>query len=180
MIRGGKGTDFSHHLTPGDLALLEEEILPDAWYPMDTFERYGLAILAEIARGDLESVRMWGRLQVDALQALHPALLAPGDVPDTMMRFQVVRRGFFDFDALRVLEVHDGGARVRVRYHMGATAEEAATWQTVGFFERLVELAGGAEVEGALVARSWVGDPETIFDLTWLAGDGTSSHPPRD
>lgn len=136
---------------------------------METFERYGVAILREIAHGQLDAVRMWGRIQVDALHALHPTLLAPGDVPDTMMRFQVMRQSFFDFDALEVLEVHDGGARIRVGYHMGPTAEEAATWQTLGFFERLVALAGAPRVEGELLARCWEGDPQSIIELSWDA-----------
>ncbi|MFW6050703.1 MAG: hypothetical protein ACODAU_05985 [Myxococcota bacterium] len=167
MICGHKQVDWGRHLTMRDLALLEEHITPDGWYPMDTFERYGVAILQEIARGQLDAVRMWGRIQVDALHALHPTLLAEDDVPDTIMRFQVIRRGFFDFDAVEVCEVHDGGARIRVRYHMGRVAEEAATWQTLGFFERLVELAGACWVEAELVARSWEGDPDSILALRW-------------
>lgn len=167
MIRSQKAVDWGRHLLDRDLALLRERILPDAWYPMDTFERYGVAILQEVAHGQLEAVRMWGRLQVDALHALHPSLLAPGDVPDTMMRFQVMRKSFFDFDAVAVTEVNDDGARVRVNYHMGPVAEQAATLQTVGFFERLVELAGGTEVESALTARCWAGDPYSTIQLSW-------------
>jgi hypothetical protein len=167
MIRGHKKVDWSAHLSSQDFKLLDQLIEPDAWYPMDSFERYGVAILHEVACGQLDAVRMWGRMQVDALHAMHPTLLAPGDVADTMMRFQVMRKSFFDFDALEVLEVHDGGARLRVSYHMGPTAEEAATLQTLGFFERLVELAGAPSVEAKLTSRSWAGDPQSVIELWW-------------
>jgi hypothetical protein len=167
MIRGHKAVDWSQLLPARDLQLLEEHIAPDGWYPMETFERYGVAILQEVACGQLQAVHMWGRMQVDALHALHPSLLAPGDVPDTMMRFQVIRKGFFDFDAVEVLEVHDAGARIRVSYHMGPVAEEAATLQTLGFFERLAELAGASSVEAELTSRSWAGDEQSIIELWW-------------
>jgi hypothetical protein len=60
-----------------------------------------------------------------------------------------------------------GGARLRVSYHMGPSAEEAATLHTLGFFERLVELAGAPSVEAQLTSRSWAGDPRSVIELWW-------------
>ena len=94
-------------------------IEPDDWYPMETFERMGLAILAEIAHGELETVRSFGRVSIDWLCNQHPTLLAKGDPLDTLMRFQVLRRSFFDYAALEMKSIADGEAALIVGYCTG-------------------------------------------------------------
>jgi hypothetical protein len=51
---------------------------------------------------------------------------------------------------------------------MGMPAEEAAAMQTVGFIERLLELAGARNIEARLRQRSWIGDPRTLLVLRWI------------
>jgi hypothetical protein len=76
MIRHHKGGDWARHLSSEDLGYLSEKIRPDGWYPMATFERLGNAIFHEIARADLQAVRMWGRFSADQLHLLMPDLVA--------------------------------------------------------------------------------------------------------
>lgn len=100
---------------------------------METFERYGNAILREAASGDLEAVRMWGRMSVDQLCELTPNLVAKGDPVETMMRFRVQR----------------------------------ATFQTMGFFERLLAKAAARDISARFEERSWAGDARTLLALDW-------------
>jgi hypothetical protein len=171
MLRADKQKDWSRNLQPEDMGWLVRRIEADEWYPMETFERMGLAILDEIAHGDLETVRAFGRVSIDWLCMQYPKLLAPGDPLDTLMRFQVLRRSFFEYAALEMPSIADGEAAVSVRYEMGARAEEAASWQTLGFFERLLEVAGAADVKAWFSSRSWAGDSATVIQLRW-------AHPP--
>ncbi len=168
MLRGHKGVDWSTHLAPEDLSFLVQRIEADAWYPMESFERMGIAILEEIAHGNLETVRSFGRFSIDWLCEKEPRLLAHGDPLDSLMRFRVLRQGFFDYSALEIAQASDGEATIRVGYGMGARAEEAASWQTLGFFERLLEVAGGREVKAWFSKRSWTGDPTTTIELRWV------------
>jgi hypothetical protein len=167
MLRSHKSADWSRHLLPEDLSFLVRRIEAEEWYPMESFERMGVAILAEIAHGDLEAVRTFGRVSIDWLCQQQPALLAKGDPRDTLMRFQVLRRSFFDYAALEMRSVSDGEAAVLVRYGMGPQAEEAATWQTLGFFERLLEVAGALDVKAWLSSRTWAGEATTVIQLRW-------------
>jgi hypothetical protein len=167
MLRGQKGMDWTPHLPPEDIAHLHARIDPAGWYPMDAFERMGNIILRSVARGDLQAVRMWGRFSVDAMRFANPGLVAAGDPIETVNRFRVLRSTFFDFDALDVLMLHDDEAQIVVRYHMGDTAEEAASWQTLGFFERLLEFSGAKDVEARFSERSWAGDARTVLSLHW-------------
>ena len=167
MLRAKKGVDWARYLAPQDLPYLEQQISANDWYPMPAFERMGLAILAEIAQGDMGLVRHWGRIQIDWLTNVHPNLVEPGDPPESLMRFKVLRQSFFDYPALSIREVTDGEARVIIAYGMGARAEEAASWQTLGFFERLLELAGAEGVTIGFETTSWEGAPETLLAMHW-------------
>jgi len=167
MIRRHKEVDWSRHLEPGDLAFLEAKVDPSGWYPMTTFERLGDAILHEVAKGELDAVRLWGRLSCDALRFEFPTLVADGDPVDTLRRFRVIRSTFFDFEALEVPALHDDHASIVIHYHMGATAEEAASYQTMGFFERILEIAGSTSVDARFLERSWAGDRTTLLSLDW-------------
>ncbi len=166
MVRAAKQVAWEDHLLPQDLPFLAQRIESDAWYPMETYERMGLAILDVIARGDLETVRKWGRRTIDELHATLPELFG-GDPRETFMRFQVMRQTLFNFPAAEVIAIRDGKATITVSYGMGARAEEAAAWQSVGFLERLMEVSGARDVDAQLESRAWDGAPVTRISVTW-------------
>lgn len=170
MIRSHKGVDWTRLLTIEDLTFLRTQIEPDEWYPMASFERLGNAILSVIALNDLNAVRQFGWHQVDQLAIANPMLVAPDDPVETLSRFRVLRSTFFDFEALQIPLLHEDEARVLVAYHMGLRAEEAASYQTLGFFERLLALSGADNARGGFLERSWAGDERTLLELTWSMG----------
>ena len=167
MLRGNKGVDWSKHLEAEDLPYLKTKIVAGDWYPMATFERMGNAILREVAGSDLEAVKLWGRFSVDMLRHETPHLVAEGDPVETLMRFRVLRSTFFDFDALEIPMLSEGQAEIVIRYHMGSLAEEAASYQTMGFFERLLEVGGAKTIYARFTQRAWVGDPRTLLEINW-------------
>ncbi len=167
MLKARKDVDWAKYFGPQDLPYLTSRIQNDAWYPMSTFERMGLAILEIIAQGELETVKAFGAMSVDWLAETHPALLAKGDPRESIMRFQVLRQSFFDFPALEVMGVSDTDSQLRIAYQMGPVAEEAASFQTMGFFIRLLELSGAKNVEAKFTTRSWAEDPWTVLELIW-------------
>jgi uncharacterized protein (TIGR02265 family) len=167
MVKSRGDVDWRPHLEPEDLAYLEQRIDLGAWYPMATFERLGLAILEVVAAGDLEAVRAWGRRSLESLARTQDGLLVENDPRESLMRFQVYRRTFFDFEAAAVTVLHDTEVRLRIAYGMSDRSEEAASYQTMGFFERLVELAGGRAVAARFAERSWQGAKVTTLVLNW-------------
>jgi hypothetical protein len=172
MIRAHKAVDWSKELAEDDRAYLMRHVHLESWYPMEVFERFGNAILKHVANSDLEAVRMWGYFSVDALLHANPMLLAEGDPIETLTRFKTLRASYFDFPALEVPMLHDGHALVEIHYGMGMPAEEAASFQTMGFFERLIDRAGGLGATGKFLERSWAGQRRTLVELTWISGAG--------
>lgn len=167
MILAHKDLDWSRYLAATDFAFLKRRVDAEAWYPMTLFERLGDAILDVVAHGDLEAVRKWGRASAAHLSLLYPTLLSPGDPVETLARFRVLRSTFFDFEALRMTLLHDGDVELEVAYGMGMPAEEAASQQTLGFFEGLLELAGARDVRGEITRASWHGAARTVIVLAW-------------
>ena len=172
MLRAHKGTPLEDYLQAGDLEYLNQRIDPAGWYPMDVYERMGLAILAKIARNDLELVRNWGRQSIDELALAQPELFASADARETFMRFQVLRQSLFDYPAARIIAIHDGEARLEISYGMSPKAEEAATHQSMGFLERLLEISKASNPEVRLRTRSWEGDDTTVILVRWQQPPG--------
>ncbi len=167
MIRSRKDVDWRRHLKVEDFQFLAEIIEPEVWYPMETFERFGLGILAEIALGDLNSVYIWGRFAMDDLFRLHQALIAEENPQESLMRFQVLRASFFDFEAIGIKCLLENSATIKIGYHMGPVAEEASSYQTAGFLERLIELSGAKKPRYQFQQKAWQGSPETLIQLDW-------------
>ena len=167
MIKSKKDVDWSQHLPPDDLLYLKQRIQETEWYPMETFERMGIGILKEIAKGSVQLVRQWGKMSVSGLVQLHEALVCAGDPRETLMRFMVLRRSFFDFNAFDLRSLTNNSAQVEIGYEMSQTAEEAASYQALGFFEKFLELSGATEIQYKFAKKIWAGDATTILRLEW-------------
>lgn len=167
MMRNKKDADWSKHLTLGDLALLRRQIRVGEWYPFETFERLGLALVHELANDDLEIIRLWGRMSTEVLCQRYKNLAEGVGPNEAMIRFMVTRENFFNFDAVSLVVQFKNYARVKIAYGMNPLAEEAAVWQTLGYFERLLELSGANNVRHNFVSRAWTGAPATVMELNW-------------
>lgn len=167
MLRAQKTVDWNQRLTAEDVWFLSTRIDPDAWYPMETFERMGNEILRTVAHGEMFPVRLWGRYSAAKLHEGNPSLLAPDDPVETLNRFRVLRQTFFDFEALSVPMLLEDEAHIVIGYHMGMPAESAACYQTMGFFEGLLELAGAKDVDASFRERSWANALRTLLVIRW-------------
>jgi hypothetical protein len=168
MMRRRKDVNWTAYVERADLIYLRIAIDPADWYPMGTFERFGVAIIEEVAQGNPEAARLWGRFSVDALAEANPNLVVVGDPVGTLTRFRAERETYFDFNAIEVRSLTQGLAEIVIHYYMGAKAEEAASYQTMGFFERLLEVGGGTNVKARFATRSWAPDElRTVLRLEW-------------
>lgn len=177
MLRAHRGRPLSEFLDPSDLAYFHQAIDPGAWYDMDSFERLGLAIFEAIAEGDFGLVRDWGRTSVGHLVGANHHVLVPGDPRESLMRFFVLRRSLFDYEALSMLQLCDASASIGVEYGMQPLAEQAAAVQTMGFFEGLISLADGGDVRSEFLESSWRGDRQTIIGFSWQPAPMTTVRP---
>ncbi len=167
MIKSRRNLDWGKYLTPDDMSFLDQDIVDSEWYPLDTFERMGVGILKEIASGDMEKVRLWGRQSTGKLINAYESLVCKGDSRESMLRFQVLRKSFFNFGSIEIKALQDDCAILQIGYGMSKIAEEAATYQALGFFEGLLKVSGAKDIRHEFKSKSWEGDPATILDLHW-------------
>ena len=177
MIRRQKDVDWGEVLLVPDLVYLRKHIDDDGWYPMTTFERMGVAILKHLEGATLDAVRLWGRFSASSYAERQPDLVAPHAPIESLMRLKVLRSTLFDFPAFDIPMLADGHAYVAITYHMGPVAEEAACYQTMGFCEGVLSLAGAQNVRAEFKERQWRGDAKTVLDLEWDPQD--PSPPPK-
>lgn len=159
--------DWRKYLKPEDIRFMHMQIMDSRWYPFATFERMGEAIVNEIAKGDLDIIRKWGQSTVDSLAKTHRFLVEYKSPMDSLMRFQVLRKGFFDFDPININSISANYAKIEIKYGMSDQTEEAATYQSLGYFERLLELSGARNVKNKFSGKKWQGDPVTVLELKW-------------
>ncbi len=167
MIRRRKDVEWERWLLTQDLAFIRQRIAPDDWYPMETFERLGIAILMGLDGPTLEAVRFWGRFSATQYAAEHPAFIARNDPIDSLMRLKVMRSTLFNFPAFDMPMLIESHAHVVVTYHMGAMAEEAACHQTMGFCEEVLSLSGATDICADFQERAWAEDSRTLLSLEW-------------
>lgn len=170
MIRRRKDLDWSTILSASDFEYIRKQVDPDGWYPMAVFERLGDAILAHNETATLNAVRMWGHFSASSVAQTQPDLIARRDPMESLMRLKVLRASMFDFPAFDIPTLSHGHARVVVSYLMGPSAEEAACFQTMGFCEGVLSLAGATQIEAHFIERAWQGDRRTLIELIWSEG----------
>jgi len=167
MLRAHHDRGWTVFFPSEDLRFFEEKIDPSGWYPMATFERLGIIVLHLVAKNEFSLVRQWGRQSVASIAQNVDQLVVARDPRESLMRFQVFRRTFFDFEPLSVLQVSDGAAQLQIAYGMSSAAEQAAAIQTMGFVEGLIDLARGKGIKASFSERSWEGDSRTVLNVSW-------------
>ena len=168
-VRAAGVENFDRFLTDEDRELLNQRILPINWYPFGPYKRLFEALVAVVARGNTRTVRQWGRDYGSAiLDGVYRSIIAPGDPMRSLKNYERRFSSFYDFGSLEVSETGPGAAEVIIR-------DFDPSWESLyemiqGWLERTVELAGGRNPRVEFGARSWAGDPSTVYRVSWQAG----------
>jgi hypothetical protein len=167
MIRKRKEVDWSKHLTEEDRTILGQMILPSEWYPLETYQRCGVAVLHEIAKGDVQTVRVWGRQSMDELIKIYKNLTEQADPLRALAKLQLLRRRFYDFEGLELFPQDGNRVQVKVDVAFGGVADEAYAYQMLGMVERLLELNGAKKILSKFIQKVWQGAPHTTIEFSW-------------
>jgi len=168
MVKGNKDKDWDKYLTPEDWEIVNGRVLPSVWYSFETFQRCGLAAFHLLADGNIDIVRAWGRISMEQFtKGVYKSVIADPDPMKALDRFVRLRIQFFDFAELELEKVGEKHAKIRVAAVRDEEGNEPYCAQLMGGFERLVELAGGANPKITIESKQWEGAPGTEFNITW-------------
>jgi uncharacterized protein (TIGR02265 family) len=167
-VRAAGIEHFDHLLTDADRELLNQRILPINWYPFENYRRLFDSLVTVVARGNTRTVRQWGRdYGSTILEGVYRSVISPGNPLRSLKNYEQRFSSFYDFGALEVTETGPGSAQLEIRSF-------DPTWASIyemisGWLERTIELAGGKDPRIEFLARSWAGDPSTIYSVSWKA-----------
>lgn len=168
MIRANKDKDWNKYLKPEDWDIINGRILPSMWYPLDTFQRAGLAAFHILGGGKLDLVRAWGRISMEQLvKGIYKSIIMDADPIKAIDKFVLLRKQFYNFSALEMKAIGDKHLNVWIEYGAKEDGAEPYCAQLKGGFERLVELTGGKNPKVSTGIKKHDGRDGIEFDLTW-------------
>ena len=172
VVKGVRAAGVEHFeplLTVEDRGYLTQRILPINWYPFANYKRLFDSLVSVVARGNTGTIRQWGRdYGSTILESVYRSVVVPGDPFRSLKNYEQRFTSFYDFGTLEVTDTGPGAAELEIRNF-------DASWESIyqmihGWLERTVELAGGRNPRVAFKARSWTGDPSTVYRISWDAG----------
>jgi CheY-like chemotaxis protein len=170
MIKRYPEIDWGKYLRPEDREILDGLILPSQWYPLETYQRCGSAVYREIARGDPEMARSWGRAGMDDLVELyHNNLVEEGDPLETLDKFKGINSRLFDFEGFDLTVSGKDQVYIVVDPEFGELEMEAYSCQMMGSFERLIQLSGAVNIKAEFRNKAWEGEGKTVIEISWEA-----------
>ena len=165
-IRGDTSGTIATKVSGQDRSFLADRIMPSRWYPYDAYKRLFNLLIDSYAAGNMATVQQWGRESAEEIiGAVYRSAIQPGNPYRTLKNNEIRFTSFYDFGTITVEPEGDTGARVSL-------AKFDAGWKEIhyliaGWLERTLELAGGGNAKVEIVARSWSGDPATVYHASW-------------
>jgi len=167
MVRANPDLPWSDHLSADELDQVKQMILPGSWYPIQFFQRIGLAVFKLVAKESNPLLRAYGASLADRLNEDHPGMVTEGSPRDTLEKYVNIQRSFYSFDAFEIEEK----APTRLLVHIYSTPEEVEIpvyiEQICGMVERLLELSGRPDAEMKLTNSEDNGQVTSTMDVSW-------------
>jgi hypothetical protein len=168
MIRANRDRDWDAYLEEGDWEIINSKIYPTKWYPLGYYQRLGYATYKVLAGGDLETVRMSGRMRGKTFfSEVYSSAIAIQDPARALGHFAKIYSSLFDFSVITIEQVDPKHVIIRHDYDREDVANTPYCYQLMGYIDALIELTGGVNPRIELTAKQWEGAPTTIFDITW-------------
>ena len=151
IIKQYSDKNWEKYLKPEDWEIINNPVLPSAWYPYASCQRMGWAVYQEMAGGDPEAARVYGRANIKKRLETYKNIVVPGDPVASIGKLAALRKTFVDGETDTVLiEKGDNWARyqvVRPTEDFDSNSYFAFCTQVRGHLEGVVEEAGGKDPE---------------------------------
>ena len=168
MIRATKDREWDEYLTPEDWKIVMETILPSSWYPLELYQKLGVAVFRVLAGGDTEITRLRGKTRGKELfEDVYRNIVSKKDPMAALSKFVNIYGNLFNFSSLKFEQAGGKHALVKHDYDPDDPGNVPYCYLLMGHLEVLVEMTGGENVTIELTSKQWEGDPITTFDIKW-------------
>lgn len=169
IVKSNPDRNWDSYLKPQDWEVINSQVLASTWYPYDTFRRIAYAIFKEVAGGNLEAVRAYGRHSMKDTIKIYKNILIEGEPVESIKKLGMLTKTFFDLDvSLKIVEEGEKMVKVKPQIPQHEDEPEAAIayfHQLRGSLEGLVGQAGGKNVDSSLENTEDIHN--TVIAVTW-------------
>jgi hypothetical protein len=165
-IKANKTGVYDRFLTDEDRSVINQHILPSAWYPYETFRNCFNAVFEVVAKKNPDQVKGWGELYGQAIiSELYKGFLKQGEPLDYIKKYQVYVKNFFDFGRIEVIEEKPNQVLVKL---VDFDSEFAPLYYMMfGWLKKTLELCGAKDLNAEIAAKSWQDPVDTAFRFRW-------------
>jgi len=165
VIRAFKDLPWDEYLEPRDRKIIDSMVIPTEWYPVDSYQRMGLAVYELVAKGNTEALEAFGRQAMDELfQGPYKPFLDKKDPQEALKRFLELRKSIFNFSRMRAERTGPKSSRVVIT-DFGEFDKGLDLFQALlaVHLKRIVELNGGRDVR----CRENMDGSSLVCELEW-------------
>ena len=175
IIRSNPDRNWDKYLKKEDWEVVNSRVLPSMWYPYGLFFRTGKAVFEEIAAGNLQIAKQFGKANAETLfkgaykSMLDSILAQGGGVVRFLERYASLSLSLFNFITVNLEEITEKNVKLTIDVEMDATEMLAEPYfnQLAGTVESLVTMSGGKNPKVVFISKYWENDPNTVYDVSW-------------
>ena len=167
MIRANPDLPWSEHLSAEDLEQANQLILPGSWYPIEFFQRIGMAVFKVVAKGNYQLIHAYGRSLAEKMNAENPGMVSKGRPRDTLRKYRAIQDRLYSFKPVETEDLGPGHLVVKTFSKPDGPEAQVIMEIVAGTIERLIELAGGSNVKTKLLEAVWEGEDQNALEVKW-------------
>ncbi len=169
IIRALKDLPWDKYLLPEDFEIIDSMIIPTAWYPIEFYQRTGLAVYRLAAGGNDQLVKDFGeKAMIELFEGPYRPFLDQGDPVMAIRKFLDLRRPLFNFSTMEARSLGPRSLEVSIT-DFGEFEDGLEMFMTFtgAHLTKLAELNGAGEVKLEPSHISQNDDTNIMFRLTW-------------
>jgi hypothetical protein len=166
VIKANKTGAYDNYLTNKDREIIDERILPNIWYPFETYKNCLNAVFEVLAKKDLEVATGWGRtFSKQVMSGLYEGTLEGLTPLDYLKRIGTLHKNFFNFGKIEIVFE----AEKQVVYKLLEYDRQFVPLQYIlrGWVEGSLSLCGAKNIKTEILTKTWEGAPFTSMRFTW-------------
>jgi hypothetical protein len=115
VIRAFKDLPWDQYLTPEDFEIVKSMVIPTAWYPIEAYQRMGLAVYKLVAKESDDVVRKFGQAAMkELLSGPYRPFLVKDDPVEAVHKFFELRKSMFNFSKTVVEKTGDKSIHIKI------------------------------------------------------------------
>lgn len=169
IVRAFPDQGWDQYLTGEDMDTVKSMILPTAWYPIEFYQRVGLAVYRLVAGSSDEIVASFGKAAMKELfEGPYRPFLDQGDPVLAVRKFMDLRKSLFTFSRMAVEKTGNKEMRITIA-ELGDFVEGLDIFTVLlgVHIQELVALNGGMDPVLYTSQRMEGGDTVLEYEVSW-------------